>query len=326
MIDTASQQPDALLKWMDSLADSTRLRLLGILERHELGVSDLCEVVQMPQSTVSRHLKLLGDEGWTTSRRHGTTNLYRMVLDELAPAQRKLWLLAREQTSQWATLEQDELRLVQRLRRRQQDSREFFAGAAAEWDRMRSELYGPCFGSQAALALLPEQWVIADLGCGTGATTGELARVVARVYGIDNSPEMLQAARGNTEGLANVELRQGELEAIPIEDATCDGALLVLVLTYVPDAVKVVRQMRRILKPGGRAVVVDLLRHDRDDFRRQMGQTSLGFEPAELTALLADNGFAQVRCEHLPPEAKTKGPALLRAVATATSKQRNGQT
>lgn len=315
MIETAGQQPDALLKWMDSLADPTRLRLLGILERHELGVSDLCEVVQMPQSTVSRHLKLLGDEGWTNSRRHGTTNLYRMVLDELAPAQRKLWLLAREQTSQWATLEQDELRLIERLRRRQQDSREFFADAAAEWDRIRSELYGPCFGSLASLALLPEQWVVADLGCGTGATTAELARVVATVYGIDNSPEMLQAARQSTDGLNNVELRQGELEAVPIDDGACDGALLVLVLTYVPDPVKVVRQMRRILKPGGRAVVVDLLRHDRDDFRRQMGQYSLGFEPGGLKQLLADNGFERVRCEHLPPEAKAKGPALLRATA-----------
>ena len=312
MVDAASQ-PDALFKWMDSLADPTRLRLLGILERHELGVSDLCEVVQMPQSTVSRHLKLLGDEGWITSRRHGTTNLYRMVLDELAPAQRKLWLLAREQTSHWATLEQDELRLMERLRRRKADAREFFAGAAVEWDRIRSELYGPSFGCQASLALLPSDWVIADLGCGTGTNTAELARCVSHVFGVDNSPEMLQAARQRTEGMDNVELRQGELEQIPIEDATCDGALLVLVLTYVPGPEVAVRQMHRVLKPGGKAVVVDISRHDRDDFRRQMGQYSLGFETGGLEALLTENGFGSVRCEHLPPEPKAKGPALLLA-------------
>lgn len=309
----AAGQPDALLKWMDSLADPTRLRLLRVLERHELGVSDLCEIVQMPQSTVSRHLKLLGDEGWTHSRRHGTTNLYRMVLDELAPAQRKLWLLAREQTSDWATLEQDELRLLERLRRRQEDARDFFAGAAAEWDRMRLELYGPAFGCQGSLALLPEHWIVADLGCGTGANTVELARCVAHVYGIDNSPEMLRAARQRTAGLENVELRQGEVEAVPVEDGACDGALAVLVLTYVPEPARVVNQMWRILKPGGKAVVVDLLRHDRDEFRRQMGQYSLGFEPGGLKRLLSDAGLKPLRCDHLPPEPKAKGPALLLA-------------
>ncbi len=174
-------------------------------------------------------------------------------------------------------------------------------------------MYGPSFGCQASLALLPAHWIVADLGCGTGANAAELARNVAQVYGVDNSPEMLQAARRRTEGMPNVELRQGELEAVPIEDATCDGALLVLVLTYVPDPVKVVRQMRRVLKPGGKAVVVDLLRHDRDDFRRQMGQYSLGFEVEELKRILTENGFERVRCDHLPPESKAKGPALLLA-------------
>lgn len=312
MVKTADQ-PDALLKWMDSLADATRLRLLGILERHELGVSDLCDVVQMPQSTVSRHLKLLAGEGWITSRRHGTTNLYRMVLDELGPAQRKLWLLAREQTHDWATLEQDELRLIERLRQRRSDSRAFFAGAAGEWDKMREELYGSFVTRHAALALLPSHWVVADLGCGTGINTADVARFVGRVIGVDNSPAMLKAARRRTADLSNVELRQGELESVPLEDDVCDGALLVLVLTYVADPVAVVREMRRILKPGGKAVVVDLLRHDREDFRRQMGQVSMGFEGGELAKLLSEAGFERVECAALPPEARAKGPALLLA-------------
>ena len=83
MTQTPTTQPDRLLKWMHSLADATRLRLLALLAEHELGVSDLCDVVQLPQSTVSRHLKILADEGWVISRRQGTTNLYQMVLDEL---------------------------------------------------------------------------------------------------------------------------------------------------------------------------------------------------------------------------------------------------
>ena len=312
MIELVSQ-PDALLRWMGSLADPTRLRLLGILERHELGVSDLCEVLQMPQSTVSRHLKLLGDEGWISSRRQGTTNLYRMVLDELNSAQRRLWLLAREQTSHWATLEQDELRLMHRLRARQSDSRSFFADAASAWDRMRQELYGVQFSTRAAMALLPDHWTVADLGCGTGVMTAALADSVGKVYGIDNSLEMLTAARARTEHLPNVELRQGQLESLPLDEACCDGALLVLVLTYLPDTAAVMRQVTKVLKRGGKAVVVDLLRHDRDDFRRQMGQQMMGFEPDELERLLAEAGLGRIRCQTLAPEPKARGPALLLA-------------
>src|SRR5690349_5431486 len=121
-------QPQTIVGWMESLADPTRLRVLRLLERQELGVVELCEVLQMPQSTVSRHLKLLTGQGWLANRREGTANLYGMTLDELEPAARKLWLLAREQTAGWSTLEQDRHRLGQVLRARQDDSQAFFAG------------------------------------------------------------------------------------------------------------------------------------------------------------------------------------------------------
>src|SRR5699024_10949121 len=101
-----------------------------------------------------------------------------------------------------------------------------------------------------------------------------------------------------------------------IEEGACDAALLVLALTYVADPAAALREMARITRPGGRAVVVDLLRHDRDDFRRRMGQRWPGFEPAELTAMLAEAGWASVRCEPLPPEPAAKGPALMLARAT----------
>src|SRR6478752_10816643 len=108
---TAATATDQLLAWMSSLADPTRLRLLRLLEHHELGVVELCDILQLPQSTVSRHLKVLGDQKWVRSRREGTTRLYRMILDELTAPARRLWLLAREQTDGWQTLKQDELRL-----------------------------------------------------------------------------------------------------------------------------------------------------------------------------------------------------------------------
>src|ERR1700759_3205752 len=118
MVNSATQT-DRLMGWMASLADATRLRLLRLLERQELGVVELCDVLQLPQSTVSRHLKVLGDQKWVLSRRQGTTNLYRTLLDELDPAARRLWLLAREQTRDWATTRQDEMRLARRLRQRE---------------------------------------------------------------------------------------------------------------------------------------------------------------------------------------------------------------
>src|SRR3954465_5786826 len=118
MVQHASQ-PDALLRWMESLADPTRLRLLRLLERHELGVAELCDILQLPQSTVSRHLKVLADQKWVRSRREGTTRLYRMILDELTAPARRLWLLAREQTDDWTTLKQDEMRLDRVLRQRE---------------------------------------------------------------------------------------------------------------------------------------------------------------------------------------------------------------
>src|SRR5438270_5289952 len=108
-------QPAPLLSWMECLSDATRIRLLRLLERHELGVVELCDVLQLPQSTVSRHLKVLSDQGWTRSRRQGTTNLYRTILDELGSPARKLWLLAREQTAEWPTVQQDEMRLLRHL-------------------------------------------------------------------------------------------------------------------------------------------------------------------------------------------------------------------
>jgi ubiquinone/menaquinone biosynthesis C-methylase UbiE/DNA-binding transcriptional ArsR family regulator len=312
---TTAAQTDRLMGWMASLADPTRLRLLRQLERHEFGVVELCDVLQLPQSTVSRHLKVLGDQRWVRSRAQGTTRLYRMRMDELDPAARKLWLVAREQTEQWPTSKQDSLRMLRVLRARETDSQTFFAGAAAEWDRLRSELYGERFSTAAMLALLPSDYVVADLGCGSGNLTAELGASVKQVIGVDNSAEMLKAAKRRTAGLSNVDLRKGDLAMLPIEAAACDAALIVLALTYLSEPEPALKEMARILKPGGRGVIVDLLPHDRDDFRRQLGQTSLGLEPKAIERMLTDAGFTTVATRPLPPEPNVKGPALFLATA-----------
>ena len=316
----AEKQPETLLGWMGSLADPTRLRLLRLLERNELQVQELCDVLQVPQSSVSRHLKVLADQGWVTSRPRATTRFYRMA--EADGGARRLWLLAKEQMNGWATAKQDQLRLARRLAERQPAAQAFFAGAAGQWDRLRSELYGDAFTGAALLALLPAEWTVADLGCGTGHAAVALAPFVRRVIGVDQSAAMLKAAQKRATGLDNLELRQGSLEALPLADASVDATLLLLALTYVETPGPVLLEAGRVLRPGGRIVVVDLLRHDREEFRRQMGQQCLGFEPASLEALARDAGFERATARALPPEPQAKGPALLLLSAQRKSMQR----
>jgi ubiquinone/menaquinone biosynthesis C-methylase UbiE/DNA-binding transcriptional ArsR family regulator len=312
MVKTASQ-PETLLAWMDCLADPTRLRLLRILERHELGVADLCDVLQSPQSTVSRHLKMLLDQRWVQSRKQGTNHLYEMILDELAPAARKLWILTREQMESWATLSQDELRLQRRLSQREEDSQSFFAGAAGDWDRIRNELYGHRFDLHAVLPLLPSDWTIADLGCGAGDLAALLAKHVKTVIGVDNSAEMLKTAKKRASTLANLDLRKGDLIDLPLKDAEADAALMILALTYIPDPQIAINEMSRAIKSPGRAIIIDLLRHDRDDFRRQLGQKWPGFEAAEIQKMMAAGGLKYITVTPLPPDREAKGPALFLA-------------
>ncbi len=312
MVKTASQ-PETLLAWMDCLADPMRLRLLRILERHELGVADLCDVLQSPQSTVSRHLKMLLDQHWVQSRRQGTNHLYEMILDELAPAARKLWILTREQMESWATIGQDELRLQRRLSQREEDSQSFFAGAAGDWERIRNELYGHRFDLHAVLPLLPGDWTVADLGCGAGDLAALLAKHVKSVIGVDSSAEMLKTARKRASNLTNLDLRKGDLIDLPLKDGEADAALMILALTYVGDPQPAINEMSRAIKMPGRAIIIDLLRHDREDFRRQLGQKWAGFETGEIEKMMTAGGFKNVTVTPLPPDRDAKGPALFLA-------------
>jgi len=306
---------------LGSLADPVRLRLLALLEENELGVGELAEIVQLPQSSVSRHLKQLAELGWVVARPERTANLYRMANGELSEGSRQLWELARGEIAGWNALRHDRLRLERRLRERRAGGDSFFAGVAAEWESLRAELYGQRFTEAAIAALVPREWVIADLACGSGDLTLRLAPRVRRVVAVDASREMLAAARRRLAGLANVELRQGDLGALPLDSGSCDAALLLLALTHVEAPATALAEMARILRPGGRAVVVDLLRHDRDDFRRQLGQQRNGFEEPELAALLSAAGFEGVDCAPLPPEPEAKGPALLLASATRSRRR-----
>jgi ArsR family transcriptional regulator len=292
------------------LSDATRSRLLVLLERQELTVGELCAVLQLPQSTVSRHLKTLADASWVGSRRDGTSRYYTLALDERGPAARRLWALLREQVSATPGADQDARRLKGVLARRQTKSAEFFESAAGQWDKLRCDLFGAASHLQALPALADERWVVGDLGCGTGQVAAALAPFVARVVAVDRSGDMLQAARRRLRDLPNVQVRRGELEALPIADAELDAATLLLVLHHLPDPAAALAETRRVLKPGGRVVIADMLPHDHEEYRAQMGHVWLGFADDQLRRLLGAAGFDGIRIVPMPPAPESKGPAL----------------
>lgn len=313
----STPQPQRLLDWMNSLSDPARLRILRLLADQELGVAELCDILQMPQSTVSRHLKHLATAGWVHSRKAGTSTFYSMDLGELHDSAAALWRVAEAQMQGWAATAQDAIRLDQVLAARAGDVQAFFAEAAEQWDSLRQSLYGAAFSDAALMALIPSEWTVLDLGCGTGALAARLAPNVRAVIGVDRSEAMLEAAKIRAAGLPNLDLRLGDLEALPVADGAADGALMILVLTYLERPDLALGEMRRTLAPGGRAVVVDLLRHDQEAFRRRMGQRSLGFTPESLAKMLTAAGFEAVRCRPLPPEMEATGPALLLGTGVA---------
>src|SRR5919109_76249 len=260
----------AILEHMSALADPTRCRILLLLEQHELTVSELCAVLQSPQSSVSRHLKTLADDDWAVSRRDGTSRFYSMPLDDLDSGASRLWPLIREQVAGTAAAGQDGQRLRGVLARRRAKSQEFFASAAQGWDRLRTTLFGDTFYLWAMLGLIDPSLSVGDLGCGTGQLTEVLAPHVHRVVAVDASTEMLDAARARVGQFPNVDVRQGELEALPLQTGELDAALLSLVLHYSPDPARALTEAARVVQPGGRILVVDMLPHDREEYQHQM--------------------------------------------------------
>lgn len=302
--------PPAIVTWMTLLADMTRARILRLVEPHELTVADLCAVLQQPQSTVSRHLKVLADEGWVAARPEGTSRLYRLAIEDLEPAARRLWTLLREQTAQERVAQYDDQRLATVLATKQTRSQAFFNSAAGQWDKLRRDMFGERFDLMALAGLLEAHWVVGDLGCGTGQIAAMLAPFVCRVIGVDNSRAMLRAARQQVGKEHAVEFRQGDLTALPIDDGELDAAVMCLVLHHLADPGAAIGEAGRVLRAGGRFLLVDMLRHERREYQQQMGHVWLGFEPEQVEQWLRSAGFDEVRVQALPPASQAKGPPL----------------
>ena len=304
----------AILEHMSALADPIRCRVLLLLEKQELTVSELCAVLQMPQSSVSRHLKTLADDKWVVSRRDGTSRFYSMAAEDLDPGARRLWPIIRDQVANTSAAGQDDRRLRGVLTRRRAKSEEFFASAAGGWDRLRSDLFGDTFYLWGVLGLIDPTLVVGDLGCGTGQLTETVAPYVQKVIAVDGSTEMLDAARQRLGGARNVDLRQGELENLPIATGELDAAMLSLVLHYSASPARALAEVGRVVRPGGRVLVVDMLPHERQDYQQQMGHVWLGFSEKQITRFLAGAGITDVRVRMLPADPDAKGPTLFAAV------------
>jgi SAM-dependent methyltransferase len=299
---------------LGSLADATRTRLLLLLARHELSVGELCGAVQLPQSTVSRHLRVLSDEGWVTTRAEGPSRFYRLT-PRLDATAKRLWQVVRDDLSARPESAQDEARAQQVLQARRTRSQEFFSTAAGQWDAVRAELFGARGGLAGLLALLDDDVVMGDLGCGTGAVTSELAAYAGRVIAVDESKAMLSAARRRLQPFDNVDLRAGALESLPVENGELDAALISLVLHYVPEPQRALAEAHRALKPGGRLVVVDMMQHGRAEYREQYGHVWQGFGESQVRGWLEEAGFTTVRWHELAPDPSAKGPVLFAASA-----------
>jgi ArsR family transcriptional regulator len=305
----------AILDHMSALADTTRCRMLLLLEKHELTVSELCAVLQMPQSTVSRQLKTLADDSWVVSRRDGTSRFYSMSLDELDAGAAQLWPIIRTQVDATPAAGHDAKRLRGVLARRRTKSQEFFATASAGWDRLRGDLFGDTFYLWAVLGLIDPGLIVGDLGCGTGQLSATIAPHVKQVIAVDGSADMLEAARARVQELPNVDVRDGDLESLPLDAAALDAAMLSLVLHYSPDPARALTEVARVVRPGGRILVVDMLPHDRVEYQQQMGHVWLGFSEKQVARFLTGAGFDEVRVRALPADPDAKGPALFAAVA-----------
>ena len=313
----------SILDRISALADPTRSRILLLLDGRELMVGELCAVLQLPQSTVSRHLKILSDEGWIVARGEGTSRFYSMMRSRLDPAAKRFWHIVREQMSSSPAAVEDARRLesvlAQRVAARRTRTQIFFTTQQGAWDAMRTEMIGMRTDLLALLDLLDETLVVGDLGCGTGHVTEALAPCVRRVIAVDESGPMLSAARDRLKKRANVELRTGAVEDLPIEDEELDVAILFLVAHFIADPAALMHEVQRVLKTGGKFLLVDFIIHERTDYAIQLGHVWQGFDEQQVLGWLQDTGFVGCRYRALPSDPAAKGPSLF--VATARKRE-----
>ena len=300
---------------LSTLSEPTRARLLRLLDDHELGVGELSRILQLPQSTVSRHLKLLLNGKWVARRSVGPASYFHMPKASLPMAAKQLWGIVKEQMKSSDAFSEDTGRLEMVLAMRSPDAVGFFGREAGRWDAVRTELFGRDYLVPLFAHLLDANLRVADLGCGTGELVAQLASSVQQAFGVDREPAMLELARKRVRDLDNVQLLEGGLDRLPLEDDVVDLAICSLVLHHVSPLEQAFEEIHRVLVPGGRLVVIDMMSHHRVEYRHSMGHLHLGFEQSVLERAMGEAGLVLERYTSLPLSPKTKGPGLFVASA-----------
>ena len=305
---------ETLYRAFKTLADPTRVRILALLEREELAVQEVMDVLAMPQSRVSRHLGILRQAGLLRGRREGTHALYRFRKPR-DTAWRGAWELARDSLRGDPLAQRDARALVRVVEERATRSRSFFDAIGPGWDALRTVFNDEALRSRAISQLIEPGLRVADVGTGTGILAAELARLGARVIGVDHSPRMLETARNKleAEGLGGVEWRGGEAHALPMADAEVSAAFAHMVLHYVSVPALAVRELARVVQPGGRVVVVDFVAHNAAWMRSELGVLWLGFAPSQVEQWMTEAGLGELRLERFAasPSPRTLPEAFL---------------
>jgi ArsR family transcriptional regulator len=280
------------------LGDDARLRLLRVLARDRFNVTELTGVLGLAQSGVSRHLGLLKDAGLVDEDRDGAYTYYRLAPSLRENGRGPLWPLLESQFAAVATdpiMRADDARLQEVLRLRREN---FDRHAGPDTRDGRQLVPGRSWAAWArALAhLLPPADVV-DIGCGEGYLTVEVARWARRVVAVDRSPEVLARAKAlaGRRRASNITFKRGHLERLPLPDATFDVALLSQALHHAAEPAAALAEAARVVKPGGRVLVLDLRAHDETWVREKLGDRSLGFADDELARLMTDAGLTDVR-------------------------------
>ncbi|MBK7877496.1 MAG: metalloregulator ArsR/SmtB family transcription factor [Planctomycetes bacterium] len=282
--------------------EPTRLRILGLLELSELSVGELARALGMQQSRVSNHLRLLRDAHLLQERHEGRTTFLRLDVPEDATEDlvARLWSTLRAEIPTLPEFAADVARLHQVIAERRARSRDFFDRVAGEWEKIGVDFATGQARQRAAANLFARPLVLADLGCGTGYLASGLAGLCSKLVCVDSSSAMLEEARKKLEPMppgTELELRRGDLDELPIADGELDGCVAGMVLHHLEDPATAVREMRRVLKPGSNAVVLELAPHREEWMRDEQGDRHLGLDPSDVRTAFERAGFVDARIE-----------------------------